>query len=467
MRKGIACLLALMLLLSPLSGLAEARQWTISLDNVSIDEFLSMIPSEELEELEELDESIKATLDASNALFNSVSMRVTFQKGAARMELLMRGETLMDVTLTMDETGFALSSSVIPGVKLTLRPDRAQVRQMAAAIDRVDWQAIGERLTECFDQWLAGCAPAVTETGSFAGDAYEDGVKRTIYRFDDRDIAVLLSAAEGALTEDAAVREISDLMGDSLAAMLAEARQSNRTAGLNNEDHYQLALVEREDGTLCGASLTVHTGDEQVSTLSAGFAANSARFVWGYGIGGVNYYADLDIAAPEWTQTAWKLEYTARVFEDTSLDGYQAASQSKPVWSLAQKLDATSDGNETVMDMAMTLEERDFPRQRYEIHGESCESPFRERTTITTYIEDVRYLTETIEGEAVEPFDPAQDGLREISLLPEISAQDQAVLDEVFQEGLSALAVQMFKLVPPEALTMLLMQGIGVPVQSE
>lgn len=463
MRKGIACLLAL-LLLSPLSGLAEARQWTVSVD-LSMDEFLSTMAPEGLDEE---DEQIKTVLDATNALLSSISVRMTSQEGATRLELLMRGGTLMDVTFTADETGFALSSSVIPGVKLTLRPDRAQVRQMAAALSRVDWQAIGERLTECFNEWLAGCAPAVTETGSFAGDAYEDGVKRTIYRFDDRDLAVLLSAAEVALTEDAAVRDMSDLMSESLAAMLDEARQFNRKVGLKNEYHYQLALVERENGTLCGVSLTVlRAGDEQVTTLSAGFTENGAHFVWGYGMDGVNYYADVTVAAPEWTQTAWKLECTAKVFEDTSLDGYQAARQSEPVWSLTQKFDETSDGNETVTDMVMTLEERGFPQQRYEIHGKTCESPFREQTTTTTYIGDARYLMETIEGEAVEPFDPAQDDLREISLLPEISAQDQAKLDEVFQDGLSALTVQLFKLAPPEVLTMFITQGFGLPVQPE
>lgn len=464
MRKGIACLLALMLLLSPLSGLAEARQWTVSLD-IAMEELLPMMP---IVEAEESDEQLKTVFDAFSTLFNSVSVRMTSQEGAARLELLMRGEPLLNATLTADETGFALSSSVIPGVKLTLQPDRAQARQMAAALSRVDWQAIGERLTGCFDEWLAGCTPAATETGSFAGDAYEDGVKRTIYRFDDRDLAVLLSAAEATLTEDAVVREISDLMGESLAAMLDEARQFNQTVGLKNEYHYQLALVERENGTLCGASLTVlRAGDEQVSTLSAGLTENGARFVWGYGMDGVNYYADVTVAAPEWTQTAWKLECTARVFEDTSLDGYQAARQSEPVWSLTQRIDGTSDGNETVTDMVMTLVERGFPQQRYEIHGKTCESPFREQTTVTTYIDDARYLTETVEGETVEDFDPAQDGLREISLLPEVSAQDQAELDEVFQEGLSALAVQLFKLVPPEVLTMFITQGFGLPVQPE
>lgn len=464
MKKAIALLLALLLV--PVSGLAEALQWTITLEIAPMNEFLSTIPVESTDESET---QFQAILDAANALLSSISVRVTCQQNAARLELLMRDGTLLDATAVLDDTGFALSSSLIPGVKLVWKPDQAQVRQMADAVARVDWPALGQRLAECFDEWLAGCAPAVTETGSFAGDAYERGVKRTLYRFDDRDLAMLLSAAGAALNADAAVQNIIRLLGDSLTTALDEAREFNRTVGLRNEYHYQLSLVEREDGALCGVSLTVlRAGEEQVSTLSVGFTENDTRLVWGYGLEDVNYYADLTVSVLENTQLIRRTEINSAVYEDPAFAGYQAAKQGEPVWSLlAQEVVETVADHETVSDMTMTVEGRDLPQYRYEIYEEVGQSPFQGQSTSTMYIDNARYLTETITGEMVEAFDPAQDDLREISLLPEISAQDQADLAEILQEGLSTLTVQLFKLAPPEVLTVFMMQGIGLPTQSE
>lgn len=462
MRKGIAYLLTLVLLLTPLSGLAEAVQLTIDPDLTLTKDVLSAMAIEADTESETL-------LDAVNALLSGIALRMTYQQNAARLELLMRDGVLMDATLTTDGAGLVLSSSIIPGVKLAMRPDRAQIRQTADAISRVDGEAIIQRLTECFREWLAGCAPAVTETGSFAGDAYENGVKRTTYRFNDRDLATLLSGMGAALNADAAVRSIIHLLDDSLpVTLLDEAREFNRMVGLKNEYGYQLSLVEREDGALCGASLTVlRAGAEQVSTFSAGFLEDSVRFVWGYGLDGLNYYADVTVAERERTQTSWKLECDAAIYEDELFAGYQAARQGEAVWSLAQEIVETTVANETVADMTITIRERDFPAYRYEIHRNAHMEPYSEQVTLTAYIGNEQCVTETITGETIEAFDPAQNDLREISLLPEIDAQAQAELDEAFQAGLSALTVQLFKLAPPEAITLLLMEGIGLPVESK
>ena len=84
---------------------------------------------------------------------------------------------------------------------------------------------------------------------------------------------------------------------EDMAASLAQLRDSLLPGALENAYRYQLSLVYDENDALVGVSLTALEGDKQLSTLSIGPVEDGLVAVWGYGMGGVNYYLRLILLA--------------------------------------------------------------------------------------------------------------------------------------------------------------------------
>lgn len=446
MKKLLACLLALML---PFCALAEAVSisWTTEVSPEGLTKLIDLMQ----EAFPEDDLSLTNKQTAALAKFMSgfsATMDVQESGDLMRLVLAYGDEMLMDFTGMVQGDEYQYTSSVLPGFLLVTPLDVSNELSEAigAAWANQPWLALWTRYQLFAGLWEDSLDQTV-EYGTFVGDAYSGGKRRTTYRFDERDVALLL---ESIITADQS-DEIATLLTcyglqyfDDDHGLTDELCRRVRDAAMQNRYSYVFRVVDNgaEIPEIVGLSLIVYEKDQLVATLS--MSANS--MVLGYGLRGENCYLSLNLS-----DAADAPQVLARLWHDPAKAGYYAVS-----------------GNEANLLATASLywdESSNPPLVRAEISGPALhDTPVTATLSVTdsetdidialsVSVSDLPLSTSHMRFGLVDDL-PAMEteGLQRVDITKP-SDDDQLLLTDAFDAASAELAVKLFKLLPPELLT--------------
>lgn len=452
MKKLLACLLALML---PLCAMAETASvtWTTEVSPEGLTRLIDLMQTAAPDAALSLTDKQTAALAEFMSGF-SASVGVHESGELMRFVIAYGNETLMDLDCMIQKDEYLYTSSLLPGILLTTPLDVSDklLEEIIAAWENQPWLALWSRYLRFAERWDGSLDQSV-EYGSFAGDTYSGGKRRVTYRFDERDVALLL---ESIITADE-VDDVATLLHgyglqyfDDADGLTNALCQRIRDAAMENRYSYVLRIVD--DGTegpqIIGLSLLVYEQDQLVSTLSA----SENTVVLGYGLRGENCYLSL-----ETSDAANAPMMLAKLWHDPTRAGYHAAS-----------------GNEAnlLFSAALYQDETDAPlSMRAEIDGPALnnipvtlaltltDSDTAAELALSVTVDGLPLSTSRMTISVVDDL-PAMEteGLRRIDL-NDPSDEDADVLDDAIDDAANELAVKLFKLMPPELLT-IFMNGI-------
>ena len=302
---------------------------------------------------------------------------------------------------------------------------------------------------ECYNAWEATLESEI-ETGSFAGDAYTGGTHCETYRFDERDIAVLLESLLRADWPESVVSAWRSFLlnaGEDPDELLAHLHKLIYEASINNQYSYVLRLVSK-DGDSLGLSLIVYEDDQLVSTLSLGFREENAKAILGYGLRGENYYLTLNVNTVPIDQPMM----TVKLWQDQAKEGYAIVSANeKDHLLLFATLDAEADGQAFALrtDLQGALL-KDIP-VTITLTGITADDASALECAVALFSEPL--LTTRLLISIVEELPPLETEGKQVFDLLELSIDEEIQLAKDMQSLLMQFAVRLFKLMPPELLT--------------
>lgn len=456
MRRLLACLLALML---PCCALAEtyAINWTA---DVSADG-LSMLLDLSEESLGSDTPFLSARQIAALAeMLSGLSATFYVNESGDRLKLVMsyQDEELIEFDGQSTEDAALCATNILKDMLLTMPIDPALNDAQAAAEqawENQPWIDLCKRYTLFADVWEASIDASI-EYGAFAGDAYSGGKRSWTYRFDERDIAVLL---ESIVTAE---------LSDNLAALLTYYGLTQfdnpdgltdflykrvHDASLRNQYRYVLRIVDdgSDDPELVGISLLIYEKDRLIATISMGGDENVTNMVLGYGIHGINCYLAL-------TQTDDPTDgpnLLAKFWRDTNKAGYYAASSNEDNLLLSTELYVEAS------DSALSLRTKAIGAATQNTPVEAVltvvDTPDFGDITLSVKLADQQLMTSSLTFSYAEDMpDMERDGLLVIDIT-DTSAEDERTIADALNESAGELAVKLFRLLPPEILTIFMM----------
>lgn len=196
MKKTIALLLALLMLLSCVGGVAE-EQKTFTLpqtqipsvtitSNISIDQeaVMNLLPMLGVPE-----ESVGIVQNVLPVLSN-LGARLVYADKAGQMDILLKGQEVITAAVAQTEDGFALTSDVIPSYVLVLSNDTIQklieqlTSQMNAGMKNLDMEAIMNAAMNYVGEFMGVVQSSLTigepEVGEFAIEDVPFNVKTPV-----------------------------------------------------------------------------------------------------------------------------------------------------------------------------------------------------------------------------------------------------------------------------------------------
>ena len=292
MKKLLAFLLALMLPLSALAdGLSANLYGTLWADGI-----IGLLDSQSAGERYPLiEEWLHVMAEFVNAF--SLASAADEQSGYGYMTLRYGEESLYSFDVTATEQGTVMRHSMLPDMPLLLSPENLYANPAAllpGSLKSAPWDGVYATFRACLNRWAQ--AMETTETkGHFAGDAYAGGVYRTTLRFDERDLALLLSMLLDAdWPEDFASLFLGPIRqaGGDPEDIAAYLREEIRLKALDNRYRYVLHLVRDGQEEPLGLSMIVYLQDQQVASLSASAPDDQGgiTLVLGWGVRGENVY---------------------------------------------------------------------------------------------------------------------------------------------------------------------------------
>lgn len=449
MKKLIAVFLAALLSLAAIScpALAESEsvQFTLSM-RLGEDAFQEAMLGEEWLD-EEWNDQMASMLQAVLQLYESVQCRVQLQPDGIRLALMMQEEEFLSAAVTWSDDEVSLVSSLIPGYRLTL-----STKELREAFEAVDWLSLFDALADVTDTWLAA-RDAVTEAGSFAGNAYSGGTARTTYTLDDRDIATLFEGYVLCLEERQDVVKLLnvDLFGgeDNAAAFFHAIRQMNYQVAMNSAYNYTLAVVRDADSGLVGYSLNVFEGDVLLGALSLGWDGDALKGVVSVPLGETIAYVDFRIGETTLTysarQAAAGASYEAACQDDDTLrTSYESEYVTRYESPLIPGKGMEQSGTST--EIMYNGGKQDVFRMEEQMVMST--SPFRYDDVMTQYLNGNMLLEMKILGEECEPFTTA-DGLTTVDMM-NISINEESALGQAVEDGAMDMMIKLFKYLPTD-----------------
>ena len=447
MRKLMACLLAALLLALPLQTLAEGAQsltLTLETDAERLSPLVTALSGKD-----------NPTLCESLAeLINSCVLEGRWQDDTTWTAVSLKGETLLESTVSYAGEKAAFVTSLAPGYALETL---AQPQMDWDALVQMDWTEEAALLTEKLET-LTASLEQTEETGSFLGDTYEGGVRRVTCRLDDRTIYLMAECFLTTLEGSEAFAHAMGMTQESMAASLVQLRDSLLPGALENAYRYQLSLVYDENDALVGISLTAMEGDKQLSTLSIGPVEDGLVAVWGYGMGGVNYYLRLILLAEEAEDGTLALGLRLSVLEDPTHLGY----------AMVSRLDGAA-AEEHMLSMAFSpAAEETAVTGEYQVsspadsatltwNGAYTAEPFSLDVAADVYASggDRSLMTLRLTSGTGEAITMDMDGLNVMNM----DALDEAAqeeLDQAMTMAVTDMTFQLFRMLPAELLVLLM-----------
>jgi len=457
MMKRIVCLLAALMLFV---GTAHADAYQLDLtwesDLQGALEYLDAVTDLEGDKLEQLAEGFVK-------LANGLSLRMNVQDQWVYMALSLMDTVLLDVGISSDWDHSSVLSSLLPGhyLSTTVSPEEAAAAQQGwESLAALDWDDIAADLSTQAQQWVEelDCAE---EHGNFLGDTYEGGVLRRCYSFDDQAVAQLverlLETLEGnGLTDE----KLQAWLGEDMA-LLDILRQKNAEAASANRFSYMLYDVYSISYAYMGSSLVVLEAGEQVMTLSYGVGANGWRLVWGYGFGSENIYINLDLVDGKNGGKAFALV----VYQDPMKWGFRMVEPYSEyvLWIATGSLTPWENSPETgwTADVDLRYPGSITPESRYLVEvreNKEQQSTNAELKWFISGADDASPVqTIRLEVKPCEPMEWSLGDLKAISADDSDAWDENGLLQQLVMDSMQDLVITLFKLIPTQLLTMLLM----------
>lgn len=447
MKKLFACLLALML---PFCAVAEtvSVNWSAEVSPEGLTKLIDLMQTSFP------DGNFSLTDKQIDALAKFMSgFSVTFDKqededGNRMLLVLAHGdEALADLAgMTQDDENW-YTSSLLPGLLLTAPRSAASslTEEVEAAWANQPWLALEARYRLFSERWENSLDRTV-RYGVFVGDAYSGGRRCTTYRFDERDVAVLL---ESIITADRS-DDIATLLSyyslqffDDRNELTGVLCRHIRDAAMENRYSYVLRVVD--DGTeaakMIGLSLLVYEKDQLVATLSA----SPDTVVLGYGLRGENCYLSMTFSAAADTPRV-----LAKLWRDPYKAGYTAASRDEA--NLLATASLYWDESSNPLSVRAELSGSAF----YHIPITATFTVMDDEFALSISVDNQLLSTSRVTVNTVDDM-PAMEteGLQRIDSA-NASKDDLQAMSAAFHEASIALSVKLFKLLPPELLTLFL-----------
>lgn len=451
MKRVISILLALMLL----SGTALAENYRLDI-TWEADEACALAYLEQTTNLQ--GSKLQNTAKAYAELARGLGIQMNFQEGWTYLAASLKDTLLLDLGVASDWNKVHILSNLLPGHYMTVEVSEEEAAASEAAWNQLtgaDWAAIAQEMIAARDSRLAALQHS-TETGSFMGDAYEGGVLRHSYAFDDKDVAALVEDLLAVLEKHG----IDDkLLEDYVGEPLVEAiRQKNVQITEKNRFSYILHYVYDQMNAHVGSSLVVLENDQQVMTLSlCANADNGWRLVWGYGLNEKNYYVEMDLIDDE---ASGGKTFALILYEDPMRMGYRGVEPYADyvVQMLTCTVSSQPQGNNRQWQAELILSDAGAEQNnRYLIRGEHDAQTDISCVIADWYIsmEDDAVPVQTIKAELkpCEPMEWSVEGMTSIRMNDDASA---ALIEELVEQASQELLVKLFKLLPPQILTMFL-----------
>lgn len=339
MKRILAMTLALLFAFTS-AALAEnaiTYEFSVSVDEAAAQQVLSPV----LETLLQGDNSISVTnlISAFSRLMDGLGVRVTADLRdtfpfRCVMDVLFKNQSLLDLSVETTETEVLMTSTLIPDHALSVPLESAN--EATAVSDQELMRAAGAAALSLLDPTTAfvGGLNASETRGAFSGDAYEGGTSCITIELNDAAIADYL---DSLMTDEVRelvtlFAEVMEINADRIFNAWANMNEEVRTANAYN---YLIRLVQDDEHSLIGASLTVFRGSAQTATLSIGFDGQSVKIVFGslYSTE-ANYWCEADVALDS-TGDAMTVTCTAREYLGSTEMSY-AAVRAHPLMKLPE-----------------------------------------------------------------------------------------------------------------------------------
>lgn len=441
MKKLLAWMLALLLTATPLAALAGdayALRLSWEMDDSAVVSLFQDVPAEEAKALA--------------LLVNSMGYQLQWQPDAISFSMSMKDESILEASLAQKDGILGITGSVMPGIVMTLSEEQVPSRLFSERTNSLLTNTLSSLWTEINALWsdfLAALEP-IEETGHFVGNAYANGVRRTLYCVDDRDISLLLNGVVDIIAKDSELTAWCDVLDISLADVARQAREQIRAVSLENEYCYEISFVYDATDELMGISATALKREEQVATLSAGFQENMLEIVLGCGIEHVNYYLRYTLMQ-EQNGATWYL----RLISDPAHAGYDAVADEADAALLNAygyySVLPTEQGHDISLVSMLSSERLNILQN---MQGHYTAEPFEIAMMEQNYINDTEtpYLTKHWQISETEPLQTDWSAYTPIDLM-NMSEQDSALMEQVVQKGATSLTVKLIRLLPSELLT--------------
>lgn len=459
MKRVLACLTALVLMLLPAFSLAQgARKLSIAY-TLDADEILRVSEALGLEGTEDDEQVTRAVC----TLVNSASLSVMMQDGGVRAALSLQGTEVLWGAVTWDGEQVSMTSSLLPGCAAVVSLD--QVNRAVAAAKAVDWESLAAELMAEASSW-ASALDSTDESGSFIGDAYEGGTHRVTWRADDRDLALLIDGLILRLENRDDVGALLDILCEDMVdggaqGAYAAFRTYDHHVALENRYAYVFSGASNAKGDAVGYSLTVLDGGEQVGTASLSVREDGARLVVGIPLGyGETNWIDLDVTA-RLESDGINLECAFAEYLSDAGNSFQAAvlDPDSCIASVSMEeqvlMDASGSTASATTQITQNMDGVEM-KSRVDETGAYTADPYTSSAeTRAFYMDgDVPAVVCRTDGSESPAFTQETDDLTELNLEAwDDEAQD--LLDASVEKGVKALMVKLFKNTPTECFSVL------------
>ncbi len=446
MKRIVSLLLAAMMLFG--SAMADAAKVTVTWDADVEGAKLFWQESSDAE-----GSTLQSIAEALVELMENLQVEIIAQDSGAYMSITLKDTVILDTGI---ESGWDYSymfSNFWEGYYLTANATQDQAKENEKAwniLSAMDWSTVGKNLVVTAVDWLDD-QPTVEELGHFVGDTYEGATLRRSYTFDDRAISALVDQLLLSLESDGITEELmQNYLGEDIDP-LPIIRHKNTQVADDNRFSYILREAYGPSGEYMGASFVVLENDQQVMTLSHGVAANGWRLVWGYGLNGQNYYLNLDAMQQEDGSRKLRLY----LFNDLNGSGFRAIENGIEylMMMVAGTFYPAKDGEwSTLAEIEVLGQSID----RYVVEG------------ISKDVTDAEYTVKWYRGDDdVTPLQticinvaPCEAKTWDVSTMVPIDLETdggEELFSEIVQENVQKTVLTLFKLLPTQLLTMLMM----------
>lgn len=449
MKKLLALLIAVLL---PAAAFAQTRcgELLLTVDEESCARMIAAMGMYDGDNAEEM-------CAALAKLMNGVGLRLHQQEEAVKLEMLLGGTALADVTavipdmLTAKPSGdqMVITSSLMEGYGLAIPMEQLLADdELADMLEKTDWIGLLGGMVYAGAEALSD-VEVTSSRGSFSGDAYTGGAYCTTIMLDDSDVAALLSAL---MTDDlrALLTELLAYAGMD-AAVLQEWSALHESVAAQNAHRYIIRMVEDAEGAFVGLSAVIMQGEKQLATLSVGMPdEETLHVVLGLGMGEENYWYSHVITGTLASLAGECIEFAGAKDEDFAFASAVATELlARRTWKLSVQQTDDQAAWSFALDMQSSASEQ---TQSVQSAGTVSLNDGTVKGDVNWLLDGARYMTLSAAWQACDPIATPDAASLTLCDITSASEEQQTLLQEITGAIGANLSLKLLQVIPMELL---------------